>query len=274
MKNNIITLLKGLWIGGTMTVPGVSGGTMAMVLDVYDRVIGAVASFRKNVRKNLRFLLWFAAGGAVGFFVFAAYLLKPLTDAFPTQTQFFFIGAVAGGAPTILKSSGAKRASFKNVSCAMLGALFVLLIACIPQGIFAPQGGFTLTGALLQFVGGLLISIAFVLPGISVSQMLLMLGLYSGLLTAIRSFSLLPYIPLALGVLVGTVCVAKTMEYMIEKHHTVTYMVIFGFLIGSVPQLLPAQLPTGMNIPICILTCAAGFAFIFLLQRWVTKQEN
>ena len=222
MKNNIITLLKGLWIGGTMTVPGVSGGTMAMVLDVYDRVIGAVA----------------------------------------------------GGAPTILKSSGAKRASFKNVSCAMLGALFVLLIACIPQGLFAPQSGFTLTGALLQFVGGLLISIAFVLPGISVSQMLLMLGLYSGLLTAMRSFSLLPYIPLALGVLVGTVCVAKTMEYMIEKHHTVTYMVIFGFLIGSVPQLLPAQLPTGINIPICILTCAAGFAFIFLLQRWVTKQEN
>ena len=99
MKNNIITLLKGLWIGGTMTVPGVSGGTMAMVLDVYDRVIGAVASFRKNVRENLRFLLWFAAGGAIGFFVFAAYLLKPLTDAFPTQTQFFFIGAVAGGAP-------------------------------------------------------------------------------------------------------------------------------------------------------------------------------
>ena len=218
MKNNIITLLKGLWIGGTMTVPGVSGGTMAMVLDVYDRVIGAVASFRKNVRENLRFLLWFAAGGAIGFFVFAAYLLK--------------------------------------------------------QGLFAPQSGFTLTGALLQFVGGLLISIAFVLPGISVSQMLLMLGLYSGLLTAMRSFSLLPYIPLALGVLVGTVCVAKTMEYMIEKHHTVTYMVIFGFLIGSVPQLLPAQLPTGINIPICILTCAAGFAFIFLLQRWVTKQEN
>lgn len=266
MKNSLITFLKGLWIGGTMTVPGVSGGTMAMVLNVYDRVIGAVASFRKNIRENLWFLLWFALGGAVGFVLFATVILKPIMDLFPLQTQFFFIGAVAGGAPTILKESGAKRASFKNVACAMLGAIVVLLIDCIPEGIFVPGDGFSLLSILIQFVGGLLISVAFVLPGISVSQMLLMLGLYSSLLAAISSFQLLPFIPLAIGVLVGTICIAKLMEHMIQNHHTVTYMVIFGFLIGSIPQLLPASKPAGANIPICLLVFLAGFLFIYCLQ--------
>lgn len=271
MKNNIITLLKGLWIGGTMTVPGVSGGTMAMVLGLYDKIIHAVASFRKDMRNNIHFLLWFGLGGAIGFFLFAALLLKPLTDAFPTQTQFFFIGAVAGGAPTILQNSGAKKISVKNVSFTLLGAIFVLLIALIPSGLFSPGETLTFADVLLQFVGGLLISIAFVLPGISVSQMLLMLGLYNGLLTAISSFNLLPYIPLAIGVLAGTVCVAKTMEYMFEKHHTATHMVVFGFLIGSVPQLLPGTLTTGSNIAVCAVTFAAGFSFIYFLQRWVNK---
>ena len=76
MKNSLFTLLKGLWVGGTLTVPGVSGGSMAMILGVYDRLIESVnAVIKKGSDKKsaLLFLLWFALGGACGFLLFFVY---------------------------------------------------------------------------------------------------------------------------------------------------------------------------------------------------------
>lgn len=271
MKDKIITFLKGIWIGGTMTVPGISGGTMAMVLNIYDRIIDAVASFRKNVKSNAIYLLILGFGGLMGFILFARYILQPLLVAFALQTQFFFIGAVAGGGPTIFKSSGAKRATFKNVLSVICGAIAVLLIDCIPDGLFVPTGAMTFAEISVQFLGGLLVSIAFVLPGISVSQMLLMLGIYEEIIAVASNFQFYKFIPLGIGVIVGTIIVAKTMQHLIDKHHTVTYMVIFGFLLGSIPQLLPSVFPVGFQIPICILTFAAGFGFIFSLPYLENK---
>ena len=270
MKDKIISFFKGAWIGGTMTVPGVSGGSMAMILNIYERVINSVSSFRKDVKNNLIFLIIFASGGLLGALLFSKYIIMPLMELYPMPTGYFFLGAVAGGAPIILKTANVKKVNFKTFACPIAGMIPVLLIALIPNGIFHQTNSLTVAGCVIQLFGGLFVAIPLVLPGISVSQVLLMMGIYETLIKAAGTAdfaTLFSFTPMYIGIIIGTLAMAKIMDKAMTKYPTVTYLVIFGFLLGSLPQLmLFAGLPTGLDIPICIVTAFAGFCFIYFLQ--------
>ncbi len=271
MKDKIITFLKGLFIGGTMTVPGVSGGSMAMILGIYNRLISSIATFRKNVKKNIVFLLFFVAGGLIGVLIFSKYIITPLMENFPLATGYFFLGAVAGGVPIILKTAKVKKISPRIIAFPILGMFPILLIDLIPSGLFSPGEGFTFSGVVVQIFGGIFVAAALVLPGISVSQVLLMMGIYDKILVAMGNFdfeTLLYFAPLVLGIIVGILGVAKFMNMAMEKFPQKTYLTVFGFLLASVPDLiLKVGVPGGIYIPICILAAALGFSFIFLLQK-------
>ena len=278
MRESIISIFKGLWIGGTMTVPGVSGGSMAMILNIYDKVIYSVASFRKNPKKNLIFLLEFAIAGLVGVLIFSKYIITPLMENYPLQTGYFFLGAVAGGAPVILKASGTTKVEFKTFVYPIVGMIPVLLIAIIPPGAFDVGNNMTFVNYIILFFGGLFVSIPLVLPGISVSQVLLMMGIYKTIMEALGRAdfkTIFMFTPLIIGTAIGTLCVAKIMQTAIEKYHQKTYLVIFGFVLGSVPQLLVfCGLPTLKQAPVCILTAVLGFLFIYLLQKLDVSKEK
>lgn len=275
--NTIYTIASGAWIGGTMTVPGVSGGSMAMILGVYDRLIGSVNGIfhKERRRESILFLLKFLLGAVAGLFLFSkliTFLLENEACAFPTR--FFFLGAVVGGAPMIFRSAGVKRVSAAVFLYPIIGIAAALSISLIPSGLFEIGGeGFLslLLGILIQLVGGLVIAVALVLPGISVSQMLLVLGIYEPLTEAVSSLdfmALLSFIPLVIGTLAGIFLTTGILERAMGRHPMGTYLLIFGFILGSLPELFPG-LPTGWEIPLCILTAAAGFCAIF----WISKKE-
>ena len=178
MEKNGKTFIKGLVIGATMTVPGVSGGSMAMVLGIYDRLLKHVSEITKYPKESLTFLLWFAAGAGSGAFLFSRGISWLLTTRAEGVLRFFFLGAVAGGIPMILKSASVSRIRGREMICILTGILTALLIALIPQGIFAPGTENTPMHLLFQLAGGFIIAVALVLPGISASQMLYMLGIY------------------------------------------------------------------------------------------------
>ena len=100
-RENTKILLKGAWVGGTMTVPGVSGGTMAMVLGIYDRLISSVSRVFKEPKQSIPFLLWFALGGAGGILLFSRGISLLLSSRWEVPARFFFLGAVGGGIPLI-----------------------------------------------------------------------------------------------------------------------------------------------------------------------------
>ncbi len=278
MKNALISFFKGFWIGGTMTVPGVSGGSMAMILNIYDRIIKAIASFRKDIKSNLPFLIQFALGGIIGALLFSKYIIIPLLEAYPLITGYFFLGAVAGGAPIILKTANVKKPEFKAFAFPLLGMIPTLLISIIPNGFFSTASSATFIGCLVQFLSGFFVAIPFVLPGISVSQVLLMMGIYKTLMTAAGNgdFStLFSFIPLVIGTIIGTLLVAKIMQRAIDNHPQTTYLIIFGFLLGSLPQLIYSSgIPDLKTLPFCALTFVLGFCFIYFLQKLEVKKAK
>ena len=253
--------LKGMWIGGTMTVPGISGGSMAMVMGIYERLILAVSTFFKKPGENGAFLLRFLAGAAVGMVLFSRLIGWLFTTRVNVPLRYFFLGAVAGGIPMIFREAGIRRMDMESVVYIGVGILTVLLLALVPTGLFVPgkEGGTEYF--LLQAAGGLLIAAGLVLPGISVSQMLLMMGLYETVIGSVGRLDFLPLIPMGIGAAAGTFLTASLLESLFERYPKPASLVILGFMLGSLPELFPG-IPQGKSLFFSIGAAAAGFAFL------------
>ena len=271
MKNVFMTIFKGLWIGGTLTVPGVSGGSMAMILGIYDRLLSSVNSLLKkgaDKKKVIMFLLWTALGGGIGFVVFSR-LVSFLLESAPLYVCFFFVGAVIGGVPMVLKSAEIKKVRFLDVVMVALGALIVWLISLIPSGVFSIDGIGGLGGVALKVLCGLILAFGLVLPGISFSQMLYVFGIYGEIVEKVAAFDILPLVPIGIGGVIGIFASSWIVEFLMRKFRRSVYAVIFGFLLGSAPTMFKGQSFVGSAwwaYPVFAVLAALGFVAVYAMS--------
>lgn len=235
------TVLKGGIIGATLIVPGVSGGTMAIILGIYDRLISAVSSFHKNVKENVLFLALFAIGAGCGFYLFAT-PVSWLLENFEFPTICFFILIVLCGIPTIGKKSGIQKIDFEALTYLIFGALLVTAISRTSSNVFQSVADVESGFWLRLFLSGTAAAVALILPGISFTHFLLILGLYESLLDAVKNIQLTFLLPLGLGVIVGVLSLSKLLEHLMEKYPKQTYLMILGFIIGSVGDMVAKYL--------------------------------
>jgi putative membrane protein len=260
---------KSVLVGASMLVPGVSGGTMAILLGIYDDVIHALSRFTDAPKKNFIILAKFLAGSLVGIALLAR-LIEQLITLFPQPMMYLFLGAIAGGVPTLYKKTGLSKFSPIMLLHIAGGFLLVWLCSLIPGDLVDLGAAANWTTYLWLVVAGVIVAIALVLPGISASQMLLMLGLYEVTLRSIREFRLDLIAPLAIGIIGGTLATTRVLENMMTRHPRVTYLWILGFVLGSILEVFPG-LPTGWNWLYCPLTLAAGFLLMISLAKVRTE---
>ena len=268
MKRYLSVFLKGLWIGGTLTVPGVSGGSMAMILGIYEQLVRSVNNLIGRGREkweSFRFLLFFCAGGLTGVLALS-WVVVWLMKMYPVLVVFFFAGAVAGGIPVIFHE--VKDTAFKwyYVPFLLGGIILVLLLQMIPPGLFEISQTRDLRGIFLQMIGGIIAAAALVLPGISVSHMLYVLGIYKGLMISLSTFDFLALIPFAIGVIIGVLLTARAVDYLFSRHKTPAYLIILGFVLGSVGELLAGVQLSDLSWG-CLPLFAAGFFCIYLMFK-------
>lgn len=266
-------LCKGIWVGATMTVPGVSGGTMAMIMGVYSRLMDSVNNILKKPWESIKFLLQFATGGIVGIVLFAQLITSLLGHTvWGVPLQFFFVGAVAGGVPLIFHEAGIQKFSYKLIVCPAIGILLVSLIALLPDGIFSGSEGSGIGGMVLQLVGGIVIAVALVLPGISASQMLCTLGIYETVMLNISNLQIVSLLPLVVGVLAGIFMTTGIIGKLLERFPQETYLIIFGFIVGSVWELLPKGKIE--NPIICVIGAVIGAILLYGMSRMEMKGKS
>lgn len=258
MKQKFLpTAIKGFAIGSSMLVPGVSGGTMAMMLGIYGDLIDAISSLRRNWKQNLRFLAVFCLGAGLGMLLLARPLLY-LVETFQMPMMYFFIGAVAGSIPLIYHQSRVTKFSVKTVVYPCVGVGIVVLMGFIPQNLIPQSSDKGWLGILMLLLAGFVAAIALVLPGISVSYMLLMMGMYSRTMEALSRFQISYLVPLGIGLILGILATTKLLDKLMARFPQGTYLVILGFIIGSVLQVFPG-IPEGWELLICPILFAAGF---------------
>ncbi len=260
-------ILKGVAISISQLVPGVSGGTIAIILGIYDDLLKAVNNLTKEFKKHASLLIQVGSGVLLGMFLFAR-LIKVLFEYYPAQVSFFFVGIIVGGIPLMYKKSAEKGFKLSNVIFALLGILLVLLMSTDAQDQSVPISTLSAANFVWLFVGGFVTAIALILPGISGSFMLYILGLYNTMLTAIAEINIPVLIPIGIGVLVGTFSTAKILEKLLEKYPGQSYSMILGFIVGSVPALLPQTIPTGIILVQCIILFLLGFVSILFYNQF------
>jgi putative membrane protein len=268
-KNNIADrILKGFIIGASMLVPGASGGTMAIILGIYDELIHAVSTLRRNIKENVILLGTFTLAAILGIILFSRPMLAAVT-LWNKPVLFLFMGAILGSIPPLYRKVRVSRIKPVNIFVALIGMFMGICTMYLPESVFQFSDNFNLYGFAMLLLAGVVIAVALILPGISASYILLMLGIYDMTLIAIQEWNLSYLFPLAIGVLGGIFLTAGILEREMKRHPQFTYMLIIGFMLGSLVQVFPGM-PEGTEIFICILTFFIGLTAIL----WIGRKRN
>lgn len=262
--------IKGIFIGSTLSVPGMSGGTMAMLLGVYEPLIRSINKLiKRGERKRgaIAFLLAFAGGAMVGFFSISSVILRLIQIA-PMPMTFFFCGIIVGGVPKIFAEIKGGRFCWSDLLYILMGAICVLFISYLPKDLFQIGVTFDFWSVIKQMIGGIIIAVALVLPGISVSQMLYVLGIYKGVVTAVSSFNIAGILPMICGISFGILLFSHWMDHCFLRYRKVVYSVVFGFMIGSVFELFSGGIKDEFTA-----VCIPLFIIGYCLMRLISKKQ-
>lgn len=269
-------LWKGFAMGTTDLVPGVSGGTIALLLGIYDDFIRSISGiFSKRFWESLKFLIPIGLGMVIAIGVLSK-LINYLLSTHTVPTMFFFIGLIGGIIPYLLKTSKFKQTfSTPHYILLVLGIVIIVVITLLNNG--DKHAGETLTlnsGLVIKyFIAGMCASSAMLLPGISGSFMLLVFGVYGTVMFAISEFMSLNFaaIPILLTVGFGVICgflfSSKLIQYLLSYYTFLTYALIIGFVVGSLYAVFPGLPSTFITWIISIITLILGFVISYKLGK-------
>ena len=228
-------IVKGLVVGVANIIPGVSGGTMAVVMGIYDKLIGAVSDLRKDFKNSVLYLLPIGIGAVLGIVLFS-HLIEFLLRDFTMPTNIFFLGLILGSIPMIYHR--AVREKFKKVSLLPFFVSFAIMMVMTLLQNVSDEGSALITTLTVGSAVRLLLSAAvaaacMIMPGISGSMVMVLLGVYTSVLTAISSMNIPILIPVAVGVLIGIFAGAKIIDICMKRYEQQTYFAILGLIAGS-----------------------------------------
>lgn len=244
---NIILVIKGFFMGIANVIPGVSGGTIAIILGIYEKFISAISNLFKNIKENFRFLIPVVIGMLLAILILSS-VIEYSYDNFPIPTMLLFVGLVLGGIPMLLKNViGRKECKmFSSYIILIFTFSLVILMACSDL-IFGTVKEVNLLelnigGYILLFIVGVIAAATMVIPGISGSLVLMLLGYYYPIIERINDFvrfnnltkNILILGVFGIGVLVGIVLISKLLEILFEKYNTKTYFGVLGFIFASI----------------------------------------
>lgn len=261
---NIKLIIYGAIIGIANIIPGVSGGTMAVVLDVYDKLIQSVSNFRTDFKNSMKFLIPIGIGGAAGIVLFSK-IIEYCLENFSVATNLVFVGLIIGSIPMILD-----KVQEGNIKVGEILVFIICLALMIYMGIANPDDSstvittLTVSSFLRIFCVCVISAGAMIIPGISGSFVMLLLGVYTTVLTAVSDFNIMILIPVALGCGVGILLCAKIIDLLFAKFPQQTYSGILGLMIGSLFVLFPAftlNVEFGMGIILAVGSAVVAYMF-------------
>lgn len=272
----IKSILKGMVIGIANIIPGVSGGTMMVSMGIYDKLIHCITHLFSEFKKSVLFLLPIAIGMVIA--IIASSLgLEYLFNNFPIQTNLLFIGLILGGLPAICKNVKGNSIKAGHMIAGLL--FFALVVGMAVMGETegnAANLSFNLINVIKLFGVGIIASATMVIPGVSGSMVLLLMGYYNPILSAINDFirALAAFdmdgilqgfgilIPFGIGVVAGVFAIAKLVEIIFAKFPLYAYWAIIGLIVASpIAILAMGTFPaiTALSVVTGILALALGF---------------
>lgn len=261
-------LYHGMMIGATDVIPGISGGTIALLLGIYERLIDAINGFfSRNWKKQLGFLIPLGVGMITAIFLFAN-VIEWLFIHYPGPTQFFFLGLILGVVPYLLYKADAKKSfGMKHIALMIVGIGLISLLGFLSVGDGEIISDITPSTYALLFISGMIGSSAMILPGISGSFMLVVLGVYPTVIAAISNFQFNIILVTGFGIALGFIVMSRIVGYFLRNHFTLTFAATIGLVLGSVLIVFPGLPESGALFAVSIVTFLAGLLTAYILGR-------
>lgn len=233
-------MLAGLLIGIGIVLPGVSGGVIAVILNVYDKIIFALNNFYEDKKSNAIFLFKIFLSVIVGT-ILSANLLSFFFEKYLVEVSYLFIGLVIGTVPLLINNYNEKCNKPLNYSILIIIMSITIILSIYLKGNFVNNSN----SSLLLFLSGFLFALGKVVPGLSSSVLLNLIGKYDLFLLLFSNpinFIVMKrneFFMILVGLLVGVFLSLKLMSFCLKNYYSITYSIIIGFVVGSVTVMYP-----------------------------------
>ena len=233
----ILDFFKGIAIGTGAILPGISSGVLCVVFGIYEKLLDSVLGFFRDWKKNLYFLFPIVLGIFVGVILFSN-VLNFFIEQFPIQTQSIFIGLIIGSVPSLLKEVNQTKKFKLHYIFYLIIALGIGIYTVFLEEQFDFSSVSSLSFSFLMFCG-FIMSIGVIVPGVSSTIILMLLGVYSTYLTSISEFYFPVLIPMGIGLFLGCLLCMYLTKFLLNHFYAQTFYTIIGFTLGSIFVLLP-----------------------------------
>lgn len=245
MKEKIILFIKGVVLGVAFVIPGVSGGTLAVLMGIYEELIEAASNFYKSIadfKKYIMYLLPIGLGVVFSVAVFAK-LIKFGLDKAPIITILIFLGMIIGGIPALVRNVKGTKTNLKDMTLMLVGLIIVIsMLIFHKSNSNVVLTNMSITGYITLFLVGAIAAVTMVVPGISGSFTLMLIGYYEPILNLVNDITsfknlgpnLILIFIFMLGVFIGIIFISKIIEWCLKHYKRETYYAIIGFVLSSI----------------------------------------
>ena len=280
-------ILRGVVIGIANIIPGVSGGTMMVSMGIYDTLIHCITHLFSEFKKSVKTLLPYAIGMLIGIMALAS-LLSFLFERYPLPTNTAFIGLILGGLAPLLRKIERKKINPVAVIVFIVFFAVVIWMALAGPRQNAESVEINIGTILILVVMGAIASATMIIPGVSGSMMLMLLGYYTPVLNALNALKtaifsadlaamgapLAVLLPFVVGVALGIFGIAKLIEWFIARFPTPTYCGVLGLVLASPVAILirtNMTLVSVWTVAAAVATFVIGFIAARLLEKGSAK---
>lgn len=245
MKEKIILFIKGVVLGVAFVIPGVSGGTLAVLMGIYEELIEAASNFYKSIadfKKYIMYLLPIGLGVVFSVAVFAK-LIKFGLDKAPIITILIFLGMIIGGIPALVRNVKGTKTNLKDMTLMLVGLIIVIsMLIFHKSNTNVVLTNMSIGGYITLFLVGAIAAVTMVVPGISGSFTLMLIGYYEPILNLVNDITsfknlgpnLILIFIFMLGVFIGIIFISKIIEWCLKHYKRETYYAIIGFVLSSI----------------------------------------
>lgn len=267
MLDWVLRFVKGIFIGSGFILPGVSGGALAAVFGVYERIISFLAHMTRDFKENVLYLLPIGFGGVTGIFLFS-FVVSFFLGAYETQILWFFVGCIIGTIPALWQQAGKKGRNGNHLLILAIGFVLSLMFMLYGEKLFdgnVPQNFAT------WMLAGSLIGLGVIIPGLSPSNFLVYMGMYKDMSDGIKGLDFMIIIPIAIGAVLSVLLLSKLIDYIFNKAYAGFFHVILGVVFASTVMIIPRNYNyLSWGTLICIALSIAGVT----LGYWMCTLEK
>lgn len=262
-----LRFVKGMFIGSGFILPGVSGGALAAIFGMYERIITFLAHITKNFKENILFFIPVGLGGVTGVFLLS-FLVSFLLGTYEVIMMWFFVGCIVGTIPALWKEAGKKGRTKYDFP--------ILLISFIGGSLFLWKGAALFTevpqNTWTWILAGALIALGVIVPGLSPSNFLIYMGMYKAMSDGIKELNFSVILPIGIGGLLTVLSLSKVIDAIFQRAYSQLFHFIMGIVFASTVMIVPTDY-SGFHFSgylYSLLLLLAGIA----LGAWMSRLEE